>query len=249
MTEQPRPWHIPGVEGGFRAALFDLDGVLTPTASLHQAAWRLLFERYFDSHGILPPYSDEDYFEHIDGRPRYDAVRTVLASRGVEIAEGTPGDEPGAPTVCGLGNLKDADFTEALETQGIEAFPGSIALLDSLAALDVSSAVVSSSRNAHPVLEAAGLGERFGVVVDGIVAESEHLPGKPAPDTFLRAADLLHVPAADAVVIEDALSGVAAGRAGGFGLVVGVDRGAGAWELRDAGADLVVADLAELVAP
>src|SRR5690606_10276980 len=205
--------------------------------------------RWFESHGIVPPYTDDDYFEHVDGRPRYDAVRTVLASRGVEIPEGSPDDEPGAQTVCGLGNLKDADFMEALRMRGIEAYAGSVALLDVLAALDVGSAVVSSSRNAIPVLEAAGLGGRFGVIVDGIVAEDEGLPGKPAPDTFLHAADLLHVPAADAVVVEDALSGVAAGRAGGFGLVVGVDRGAGARDLLDAGADLVVDDLALLVAP
>ncbi len=249
MVEPSGAWRIPGVERGFSAALFDLDGVLTPTAALHQEAWRLLFQRWFESHGIVPPYTDDDYFEHVDGRPRYDAVRTVLASRGVEIPEGSPDDEPGAQTVCGLGNLKDADFMEALRTRGIEAYAGSVALLDVLAALDVGSAVVSSSRNAIPVLEAAGLGGRFGAIVDGIVAEDEGLPGKPAPDTFLHAADLLHVPAADAVVVEDALSGVAAGRAGGFGLVVGVDRGAGARDLLDAGADLVVDDLALLVAP
>lgn len=249
MTERSRTWRIPGVERVFRAVLFDLDGVLTPTADLHQAAWHRLFERVFQRRGIVPPYTDDDYFEHVDGRPRYDAVRTVLASRGVEIPEGTPDDLPGADTVCGLGNLKDEDFIAALHTQGISAFPGSVALLDTLAALEVPGAVVSSSRNAMPVLRAAGLADRFDVVVDGVVAEGEGLPGKPAPDMFQRAADLLHVGALDAVVVEDALSGVAAGRAGGFGLVVGVDRGAGAQELRDAGADIVVNDLAELVAP
>jgi HAD superfamily hydrolase (TIGR01509 family) len=167
----------------------------------------------------------------------------------VVLPEGSPSDEPGLETVCGLGNAKDAAFTDTLERDGVVPFAGSVALLDALWALDVPSAVVSSSRNAGPVLAAAGLGDRFGVVVDGIVADEESLPGKPDPHTFERAAALLGVAPADAVVVEDAISGVAAGRAGGFGLVIGVDRGAGAADLKAAGADLVVQDLAELVAP
>jgi HAD superfamily hydrolase (TIGR01509 family) len=229
--------------------LFDLDGVLTPTADVHMAAWRRLFEDYFTRHGVLPPYTDADYYDHIDGRPRYDGVRACLASRGVVLPEGSPSDEPGLETVCGLGNAKDAAFTDTLERDGVVAFAGSVALLDALWALDVPSAVVSSSRNAGPVLAAAGLLDRFGVVVDGIVADEESLPGKPDPHTFELAAALLGVAPADAVVVEDAISGVAAGRAGGFGLVIGVDRGAGADDLKAAGADLVVQDLAELVAP
>lgn len=247
MAETARTWSVPQIDNSFAAVLFDLDGVLTPTAVLHQAAWRSLFESFFERHGIEPPYGDEDYFAHIDGRPRYDAVRATLASRGVSLPEGDPADAPGADTVCGLGNLKDEDFSAALARDGIEAYPGSVALLDSLAALEVPSAVVSSSRNARPVLEAAGLEHRFAVVVDGIVAEAEALSGKPAPDLFLRAARALGAAPSATVVVEDALSGVAAGKAGGFGLVVGVDRGAGDAELLAAGADLVIGDLAELV--
>jgi HAD superfamily hydrolase (TIGR01509 family) len=248
-TDPSRPWHIPAAGRSFGAALFDLDGVLTPTAQLHQAAWRRLFDRFFGAHGITPPYADADYFEHIDGRPRYDAVRAVLASRAIAIPEGAPSDAPGAATVCGLGNLKDADFAEALSSEGIAPYAGSVALLDALSALDVPSAVVSSSRNAISVLDAAGLGKRFEVVVDGLVAEREALAGKPAPATFLRACQLLDAEVDHTVVVEDALSGVVAGKAGGFGLVVGIDRGAGADDLRAAGADIVVDDLAELVAP
>ncbi|MDT0165412.1 beta-phosphoglucomutase family hydrolase [Actinotalea sp. AC32] len=230
------------------AVLFDLDGVLTPTAAVHMRAWELMFRGYFTTHGIEPPYSDEDYFAHVDGRPRYDGVRATLASRGVRLPEGLPSDPPGTPTVCGLGNTKNAMVNEVLEREGVEPYPGSVRVVDDLERRGVPMAVVSSSRNTPAVLGAAGLAGRFGVVVDGTVAAAEHLPGKPAPDTFLRAAARLGVPPARAVVVEDAVSGVAAGRSGGFGLVVGVDRGAGADVLLAAGADVVVRDLAELLA-
>ncbi len=229
------------------AVLLDLDGVLTPTADVHMRAWHRMFTGYFTAHGITPEYTDADYFAYVDGKPRYDGVRSALGSRGVTIPEGDPGDPPGTETVCGLGNTKNVAFNEVLREDGVEPYPGSVVFLDRLVDRGVAMAVVSSSRNARPVLEAAGLADRFEVVVDGVVAAERALPGKPEPDTFLFAASKLGVPASRAVVVEDAVSGVAAGRAGAFGLVIGVDRGAGAQVLRDAGADVVVADLAELV--
>ena len=231
----------------FDAALLDLDGVLTPTAEVHMRAWDRMFSTYFAEHGVTPPYTDADYFAHVDGKPRYDGVRAALASRGIVLPDGEPTDAPGTETVCGLGNTKNALLDRLLADEGVVAYPGSVALLDDLVRRGIAVAVVSSSRNARAVLAAAGLADRFAVVVDGEVARDEGLEGKPSAETFQRAADLLGVPAGRAVVIEDAVSGVAAGRAGGFGLVVGVDRGAGAQVLLDAGADVVVRDLAELV--
>ena len=229
------------------AVLFDLDGVLTPTAAVHMRAWELMFRQYFAERGIAPPYTDADYFAHVDGRPRYDGVRATLVSRGVHLAEGAPSDPPGTQTVCGLGNAKNALVNQLLAAEGVEPYPGSVRVVDALERRGVPLAIVSSSRNAPSVLEAAGLGGRFPVIVDGVVAAAEHLPGKPAPDTFWHAAALLGVPPERAVVVEDAVSGVAAGRAGGFGLVVGVDRGAGPAALTEAGADVVVQDLGELM--
>jgi HAD superfamily hydrolase (TIGR01509 family) len=231
----------------FDAALLDLDGVITPTADVHMRAWRRMFEAFFAEHGVEPAYSDDDYFAYVDGKPRYDGVRSALASRGIELPEGTAADPPGTDTVCGLGNTKNALFDRLLAEEGVEPYPGSVLLMDHLAARGTGMAVVSSSRNAKAVLRAAGLGDRFGVVVDGEVARVESLAGKPSPETFARAAALLDVPKERAVVVEDAVSGVRAGRDGGFGLVVGVDRGAGPQSLLDAGADVVVQDLVELV--
>ena len=231
----------------FDAALFDLDGVLTPTADVHMLAWDKMFNDFLSSRGVTEPYTESDYFHYVDGKPRYDGVRSFLASRGIDLPDGDPGDDPSAETVCGLGNRKNDAFSTVLREDGVTAYPGSVALLDHLAERKVQVAVVSSSRNAPAVLVAAGLRDRFDVVVDGAVASEQQLQGKPAPDTFVSAAARLGVPVERAVVLEDALSGVAAGHAGGFGLVVGVDRGVGADRLRDAGADVVVADLAELV--
>ena len=233
----------------FDAVLFDLDGVLTPTADVHMRAWNRMFSGYFVAHGVEPPYTDEDYFAYVDGKPRYDGVRSALASRGVVLPEGDPTDPPGAETVCGLGNMKNTAFNEVLLEEGVEPYPGSVALLDQLVAHGTAVAIVSSSRNAVPVLEAARLADRFAVIVDGVVAIDQGLAGKPSAEMFQYAARQLGVPADRAVVVEDAVSGVAAGRAGDFGLVVGVDRGAGAQTLLDAGADLVVNDLAELLSP
>jgi beta-phosphoglucomutase family hydrolase len=231
----------------YDAALFDLDGVLTPTADVHMLAWRRMFTDYFTTHRVTPPYEDADYFASLDGKPRYDGVRSVLASRGIVLPEGSPDDPPGAETVCGLGNTKNAVFDRLLREEGVVAYPGSLALLDFLAERGVAVAVVSSSRNAPAVLAAAGIADRFTLVVDGTVSADRGLSGKPNPDTFTHAAQSLGVPVARAVVFEDAVSGVAAGRAGNFGLVVGVDRGAGREELLAHGADVVVTDLAELV--
>ncbi|RGE23755.1 HAD family phosphatase [Leucobacter sp. wl10] len=228
----------------YDAYLFDLDGVLTPTVELHRRAWAETFDAFFAELG-LEPYREAEYFSALDGRSRFAGVRTLLDARGVPLPEGEPGDV-GFASVTGIGNRKNAAFTEVLERDGIDPYPGSVLLLDRLAGLGRPLAVVSSSRNAEAVLRAAGLRGRFEVVVDGVVAEREGLPGKPAPDTFLRAAELLGAAPERAAVLEDAGSGVEAGRAGGFGLVVGVDRGAGRDALAAAGADLVVADLAEL---
>ena len=235
-------WH------DYDAALFDLDGVLTPTAEVHMRAWRDLFTDYLTLRGITDrPYVESDYFDFIDGKPRYDGVRDFLASRDLVLPEGDASDAPDADTVCGLGNRKNDFFAAALAAEGVEPYEGSVALLDHLETLGTKVAVVSSSRNAPAVLEAAGLADRFEVVVDGQVAAEAGLPGKPAPDTYLEGARRLRVDPERTVVFEDAVSGVRSGHDGGFGLVVGVDRGAGAEVLTDAGADRVVSDLAELV--
>lgn len=237
-----------GALAPYDAVLFDLDGVLTPTAEVHMRAWERMFTAFLADRGDQQPYTDADYFDYVDGKPRYDGVRSFLASRSIDLPEGTPDDPPESETVCGLGNRKNQAFAEVLRTDGVQGYPGSVQLLDELIAQGKQVAVVSSSRNARAVLDAAGLLDRFTVIVDGAVAAERSLPGKPAPDTFAAAAADLGVAVDRAVVVEDALSGVAAGRAGDFGLVVGVDRGVGADRLTDSGADLVVADLGELVA-
>lgn len=232
----------------YDAALFDLDGVITPTAEVHMRAWAVMFNAYLDGRDDdQPPYTDEDYFAWVDGKPRYDGVRSFLTSRGITLPDGTPEDAPELETVCGLGNRKNAAFSAVLRDEGVTPYTASVALLDWLRERGTAVAVVSSSRNAPAVLAAAGLADRFEVVIDGQVAAATGLPGKPAPDTFLYAAEQLGVTKERSVVLEDALSGVQAGRAGDFGLVVGVDRGAGAQPLLDGGADVVVAELDELI--
>jgi len=231
----------------YDAALFDLDGVITPTAEVHRRAWDQMFNDVLSERGVKEPYTDADYYRYVDGKPRYDGVRSFLESRGIELPEGTPDDAPEEETVGGLGNRKNVLFEEILDRDGVQAYPGSVALLDALAERGTRVAVVSSSRNAPKVLRAAGLIERFPIIVDGAVAADRQLAGKPAPDTYLFAGQQLDVEPSRAVVLEDATSGVAAGRAGRFGLVVGVDRGAGADALREHGADVVVDDLQELV--
>ena len=221
----------------FGAVLFDLDGVVTPTAEIHGRAWAELFAPW--------GFDDSDYLNYVDGRPRYDGVRTFLASRGVELPWGDPSDPPGDSTICALGNRKDETFNAVLAREGIQPYPGTMKVMDLLDRAGVPSAIVSSSNNARTVLHAAGIADRFVAVVDGIVAVEEHLAGKPDPAMFLRAADRLGVTRAEAAVVEDATSGVAAGRAGDFALVVGVDRGGNREALVKAGADIVVDDLEE----
>lgn len=231
----------------YDAVLFDLDGVVTPTAEVHMHAWAAMFTAFLQAHAPdAEPYTEQDYFDHVDGKPRYDGVRSFLASRGITLPEGTPDDSPDAETVCGLGNRKNDAFNEILDRDGVTAYPGSVALVEQLHASGRKLAVVSSSKNAPAVLEAAGLTRYFDFVMHGGLAAELGLPGKPAPDTFAHAAEVLGATDDKAVVLEDATSGVAAGHAGGFGLVIGVDRGAGENALREAGADVVVKDLAEL---
>lgn len=229
------------------AFLFDLDGVLTPTAELHMRAWQRTFDEVFAELGIAPPYTEADYFAHVDGKKRADGVDTLLRSRGVELPLGTPQDLPSTVTLNGVGNRKNVVFSGLLREGGVAPYAGSLRLLDALRGHAL--AVVSSSKNAEEVLRSAGIRDRFAVVVDGMTAEREHLPSKPDPTVFLRGAELLGVDPASAAAFEDAVSGVASAAAGGFGFVVGVDRGAGAAALRAAGAHLVVRDLSEFLTP
>ncbi|GAA1938563.1 beta-phosphoglucomutase family hydrolase [Microbacterium aoyamense] len=231
----------------YDAVLFDLDGVLTPTAEVHMHAWRTMFEELFAAWDITPPYTDDDYFASLDGKKRYDGVASLLRSRDVEIPWGDPSDPPEKDTICGIGNRKNVVFERVLRADGIAPYPGSVALLDVLAAAGTPIAVVSSSKNAEEVLRVAGLRERFPVVMDGVIAERDHLASKPAPDVFVEGARMLGVDPARSVAVEDAISGVQSAAAGGFALVIGVDRGVGASALSDAGAHLVVDDLQELV--
>lgn len=231
----------------YDAVLFDLDGVLTPTAEVHMHAWRTMFEKLFADWDIQPAYTDRDYFEYLDGKKRYDGVASLLRSRDIEVPWGEPSDDPSADTVCGIGNRKNAVFASVLRAEGIAPYPGSVRLLDALQAQGVPVAVVSSSKNADEVLTAAGLRARFEIVMDGVVAERENLASKPAPDVFVEAARMLGVDPARSVAVEDAISGVQSAAAGGFVVVVGVDRGTGAENLREAGATVVVDDLAAFV--
>ncbi|GAT73896.1 phosphatase/phosphohexomutase [Microbacterium sp. HM58-2] len=223
--------------------LFDLDGVLTPTAEVHMRAWKAVFDEVFARWDIEPPYTDEDYFDYVDGKKRYDGVASLMRSRNVEVPWGSVDDPPEADTICGIGNRKNAAFATALRSEGIAPFPGSLALIERLQAAGVPLGVVSSSKNAEEVLAAAGIRSFFRVVVDGVIAEREHLASKPAPDMFRAGAEALGVDPARSVAVEDATSGAASAAAAGFAVVVGVDRGTGADALRAAGATLVVDDL------
>jgi beta-phosphoglucomutase family hydrolase len=234
----------------YAAVLFDLDGVLTSTAAIHAAAWKETFDEALPRLSDIPqaPFDiGSDYRDHVDGRPRYDGVASFLSSRGIELPWGDRSDPPGFDTICSIGNLKNERLTAVLARGEVEAFPGSLALLDHLARLGLRQAVVSASANAAAVLSAAGLLHRFEVRVDGVVAREMGLAGKPAPDTFLEAARRLGTEPADTVVVEDAVAGVQAGVAGEFGAVIGVDRHGNRAALVEAGADMIVADLGELV--
>lgn len=231
----------------YDGVLFDLDGVLTPTAEVHMHAWRKMFTDLFSAWGISPEYTDDDYYRYLDGKQRYDGVASLLRSRDVEIPWGDPSDPPSADTVYGVGNRKNEVFAAVLREDGIAPYPGSLALLERLRAAGTPLGVVSSSKNAEEVLAAAGIRGFFPVVVDGVVAAREGLRSKPEPDMFAEGARMLGVDPARSAAVEDAHSGVQSASAAGFGLVVGVDRGAGAQALLDHGADLVVDDLAAFV--
>jgi beta-phosphoglucomutase family hydrolase len=242
-----------GLPETVHACLFDLDGVLTDTASVHTKAWKVMFDDYLRQRAertgeeFVPFDPASDYRQYVDGKKREDGVRSFLASRGIELPEGDPDDPPDAETVYGLGNRKNEAFQKTLHTDGVEVFDGSRRYLEKVAAAGLATAVVSSSANTRDVLEITGLDRFIQQRVDGVTLREEHIAGKPAPDSFLRAAQLLHVAPAAAAVFEDALSGVAAGHAGNFGFVVGVDRVGQADELRRNGADVVVTDLADLL--
>jgi beta-phosphoglucomutase family hydrolase len=227
--------------------------VLTQTARVHAAAWKEMFDAFLRaragraSEPFVPFDALGDYDEYVDGKPRYDGVRSFLASRGIELPEGGPDDPPDAETVSGLGNRKNDLVLELIRRDGVEAYEGSVRYVHAARDAGLRRAVVSASANCQDVLAAAGIEDLFEVRIDGVVAQQEHLAGKPAPDTFLAAARALGVDAQQAAVFEDALAGVEAGRAGGFGLVVGVDRVGQADALRAHGAEIVVSDLSELL--
>ena len=256
-TNGKRPARQPQTEWAitrdqYDAVLLDLDGVTTDTASLHAACWKQMFDDYLQNRATqrgeaFRPFDiATDYRLYVDGKPRYDGVRDFLISRGIGLPEGSPDDPMQAETVDGLGNRKNDLVNKIIEDKGVEPYQGSVKLLHQLRDQGFKIAVVTSSQNCTAVLKAAKLDHFFDLQVDGNVIHAEHLAGKPAPDTYLRAAKLLGVESSRAVVIEDALSGVEAGSAGGFGLVIGVARKGNADELRRHGAHLVVNDLGEL---
>lgn len=241
-----------GLNDHIRGCLFDLDGVLTPTAKVHSAAWKQMFDGFLRDRAEregseFREFTARDYADYVDGKPRADGIRSFLASRGIELPGGDPDEGPDEETVTGLGARKNALFTKVLESDGVEAYPGSLDYVHAVRDAGLARAVVSSSANCRPVLEAAGILDLFDFIVDGKVAREQGLAGKPAPDTFLAGAKGLDLTAASCAVYEDALAGVAAGRAGDFGLVIGVNRANQADALAEHGADVVVDDLGELL--
>ena len=239
-----------GLPDGVRACLFDLDGVLTDTASVHTVAWKTMFDEYLrrrDGEGFRPFDPGDDYRQYVDGRTRQDGVRAFLTSRGITLPEGTADDPPETDSVNGLGNRKNELFLQRVREDGVQVFEGSRRYLRAAVEAGLATAVVSSSANTADVLTVTELAQYVQQRVDGVTIRELHLAGKPAPDSFLRGAELLSVPPGEAAVFEDALAGVEAGRAGGFGYVVGVDRVGQAGALREHGADRVVKDLKELL--
>jgi beta-phosphoglucomutase family hydrolase len=237
----------------FDAVLFDLDGVLTDTATVHAASWKRMFDKFLRQRAAQrgEPFvafdQNTDYLLYVDGKLRYEGVRSFLDSRGIQLPDGEPDAPPGYDSITALGNLKDGMVKEILDAEGVEVYEGSVALVRHLRSQGIKTGVVSASKNCRQVLRAAGIEDLFDVRVDGEVADRLQLPGKPAPESFLEAARALGVNPARAVVVEDAISGVQAGRKGGFGLVVGVSRKGNAEELRRHGAKIVVSDLKELL--
>jgi beta-phosphoglucomutase family hydrolase len=253
LTRFRRLVFVLGLPEGVRACLFDLDGVLTKTAKIHAAAWKEMFDRFLRDRAaasgerFVPFDPVGDYDEYVDGKPRSDGVRSFLAARGIKLPEGTQHDPAGTETIAGLGNRKNEIVLQMIRTQGVETYAGSLRYLEAVRAAGLRCAVVSASKNCREVLVAAGIEDLFEQRIDGLVAEREHLKGKPAPDSFLAGARALDVLPKHVAVFEDALAGVAAGRGGSFACVVGVDRVGQADALRQHGADIVVSDLAELL--
>ena len=242
-----------GLPDGVAACLFDMDGVVTQTATVHAAAWKEMFDEFLreraESTGpeFVPFDSHHEYDAYVDGKPRLDGTRSFLESRGIELPDGKPDDPPGTPTIYGLSNRKNDLVLAKVAAGGVQVYEGTVTYINTVRANGISTAIVSSSANTQLILDSAGLAGLFDVRVDGVIAKERSLRGKPAPDTFLAAAEALKVPASDAVVFEDALAGVEAGRAGHFALVVGVDRVGQAAELAEHGADVVVKDVADLL--
>ncbi|NEC07797.1 beta-phosphoglucomutase family hydrolase [Streptomyces sp. SID7909] len=237
-----------GLPEGIQACLFDLDGVVTRTAVVHAAAWKATFDAFLRERdgADFRPFTDADYDEYVDGRPRADGVRSFLASRGIELPEGTPDDPPDTRSVNGVGNRKNELLLEKIRTDGVEPYEGTLRYIDAVRAAGLATAIVSSSANTRDVLHSIDAGRLFDVRIDGVVARERKLPGKPHPDTFLAAARDLGIEPSRAAVFEDALAGMDAGRSGHFGFVVGVDRVGQTDALYAHGADRVVKDLAEL---
>jgi beta-phosphoglucomutase family hydrolase len=237
-----------GLPDSTRACLFDMDGVLTETATVHMAAWKRTFDQFLRAeHPDQPEFTQDDYNAHVDGKPRLDGVRDFLASRGITLPEGSPGDPGDALTVNGLGTRKNDLLLHELDEHGVQVYPGSRRYLEAVKRAGLATAVVTASANGKQVVDASGLGDLLDARIDGVVAKEQGLSGKPAPDTFLAGARALGVDPAQAVVFEDAVSGVAAGHAGHFGYVVGVDRVGHADDLRAHGASVVVTDLDQLL--
>jgi alpha,alpha-trehalase len=233
------------------AVIFDMDGVITDTASVHRSAWKVMFDDYLAEVARRTgqsqrPFEDADYLRYVDGKSRADGARSFLVSRGLELPDGEVDDAPERPTVWGLANRKDAFLRRVLKVSGVKAFPSSVALVRRLQDDGIGTAVISASRNCRAILAAAGIGDLFSVRVDGTDCARLELPGKPSPAVFLEAARRLGVDPVRAAIVEDAQAGVRAGRAGNFGLVIGVDRCGQAEQLFAEGADIVVTDLAEL---
>jgi beta-phosphoglucomutase family hydrolase len=242
-----------GLPDGVTVCLFDMDGVITQTAKVHDAAWKEMFDEFLRSwsaeHGtpFVPFDPVNDYDEYVDGKPRLEGTKSFLESRGIELPAGSESDPPGTQTIWGLSNKKNDLIQEVLQRDGVQVYEGSVRYVNAVREAGMRTAIVSSSANTEAVLKVAGVDGLFDVRVDHQVAEARNLRGKPAPDTFLEAARMLGVTAANACVYEDALAGVAAGRAGHFGFVIGVDRVGQADQLHAHGADVVVKDLAELL--
>jgi beta-phosphoglucomutase family hydrolase len=242
-----------GLPDGVTACLFDLDGVLTQTAKVHAAAWKQMFDEYLKARAeregdkFVPFDKDADYDEYVDGKPRYDGVRSFLESRDIHLPEGDADDDPGKETIHGLGNRKNELVLRMIHDDGVEPYEGSVRYVHAVKDAGLHRAVVSSSANCRDVLKAVGIEDLFEAVIDGHAVDEQKLKGKPAPDTFLAGARAVGVEPGSAAIFEDALAGVAAGKAGHFRVVVGVDRVGQADALAKHGATIVVQDLAELL--